>query len=167
MESKTELESKFSNMFIMLLLGIQSNDLDNVKHYLSDELYDKYNEICNNHKKKNEMQLYDEMNVKNISIDLGEIDGYEIANVHIISRYMDYIMDLKTGKKKSGINDHRIEVAHDLIFKRKKGVSKGAIVKCPGCGANLDVNHSGKCEYCGEIYSAESYDFILTSITNL
>jgi len=167
MEGKAELESKFSNMFIMLLLGIQTNNLDDVKHYLSESVYNKYNELCEKHKKNKEMQLYDEMNVKSIGIDLEEDENYDIANVHIVSRYMDYIIDLNTGKKKSGIDDHRIEVEHDLIFKKKKGAHKGAIVKCQGCGANLDVNHSGKCEYCGEIYSAEDYDFILTSITNL
>ena len=167
METYAELESKFSNMFIMLLLGIQTNDLSNVKHYLSEDVYNKYNEICEKHKANNEMQLYDEMNVKEIKIDLTEEDYYDIANVHIVSRYMDYILDLNTGKKKSGIDDHRIELDHDLVFKKKKGATKGDVVKCPGCGANLDVNHSGKCEYCGEIYSAQDYDYILTSITNL
>ncbi len=167
MEGKAELESKFSNMFIMLLLGIQTNDLDNVKHYLSEDVYNKYSDICEEHKNNKEMQLYDEMNVKSIKIDLKEENGYDIAFVNIVSRYMDYVIDLNTGKKKRGVDDHRVEISHDLVFKRKKGASKGAIVKCPGCGANLDVNHSGKCEYCGEIYSAENYDFILTSISNL
>ncbi len=167
MESNAELESKFSNIFIMLLLGIQSNDLSDVKHFLSDEVYNKYAKVCYDHQNKNEMQLYDEMNVKEISVKLEEDLGYEIANVHIVSRYMDYIIDLTTGKKKSGVDDHRVEISHDLVFKKIIGVSKGAVVKCPGCGANLDVNHSGKCEYCGAIYSAETYDFVLTSITNL
>jgi hypothetical protein len=167
MESNAELESKFSNMFIMLLLGIQSNDLDDVKHYLSEDVYNKYLAVCQRHIANNEMQLYDEMNVKQISINLSDEGDYDVAYVHIVSRYMDYIIDLDTGNKKSGINDHRIELDHDLVFKKKKDAVKGAVVKCPGCGANLDVNHSGKCEYCGAIYSAESYDFILTSITNL
>ena len=42
MENDAELKSKFSNIFIMLLLGIQTNNLDDVKHYLSDDLYNKY-----------------------------------------------------------------------------------------------------------------------------
>ena len=167
MNSNTELESKFSNMFIMLLLGIQTNNLDDVKHYLSDDVYNHYLDICNKHIENNEMQLYDEMNVKEIKVNLSTEENYEVANVHLVSRYMDYIIDINTGKKKSGVDDHRVEIEHDLVFKKKMGVVKGAVVKCPGCGANLDVNHSGKCEYCGEIYSAESYDYILTSITNL
>ena len=168
MEVEAELKSKFSNIFIMLLLAIQNNDIDNVKHYLSDELYEKYNDRCSKLKDKNEMQLYDEANVKNIEIVKEyEEDDYDICEVVINSRYMDYIIDLNTGNKVSGVDDHRLEIKHDLIFKKKKGAVKGNVVKCPGCGANLDVNFSGKCEYCGTVHSAESYDYILTSITNL
>ena len=152
----------------MLLLAIQNNDIDNVKHYLTDDLYEKYNDRCLELKEKNYMQLYDEANVKKIEImDSGTKDDSEVYIVLLTSRYMDYILDLDTGKKVSGIDDHRIEKDHTLIFERKIGVHKGNVVKCPGCGANLDVNATGRCEYCGTIHSAESYDFILTSITNL
>jgi hypothetical protein len=169
MEVEAELKSKFSNIFIMLLLAIQNNDIDNVKHYLTDELYEKYSKRCEELKKKNQMQLYDEANVKKIEIfDSGtDDDGNEVYVIFLTSRYMDYIIDLNTGKKISGVDDHRVEKDHDLIFKRKIGVHKGNVVKCPGCGANLDVNATGRCEYCGTIHSAESYDFILTSITGL
>ena len=68
MEVEAELKSKFSNIFIMLLLAIQNNDIDNVKHYLTDELYEKYSKRCEELKKKNQMQLYDEANVKKIEI---------------------------------------------------------------------------------------------------
>lgn len=168
MEVEAELKSKFSNIFIMLLLAIQNNDIDNVKHYLSDELYEKYNNRCLELKEKNYMQLYDEANVKEIDIiNTYEDDDYEICEVYIHSRYMDYILDLNSGNKVSGVDDHRLEIDHNLVFKKKRGVSKGNVVKCPGCGANLDVNFSGKCEYCATVHSAESYDYILTSITNL
>ena len=162
-----ELKGKFSNIFIKLLLGIQLSDLDDVKHFLSDELYEKYNKICEEHKFKNEAQMYDEMNVKSIDIKLSEDEEYDIANVHIVSRYMDYILDLNIGKKKSGIDDRRVEIEHDLVFKKNKGAKRGAVVKCAGCGANLDANNSGKCDYCGTIHSAIDYDYILESITNL
>ena len=162
-----ELKGTFSNIFIKLLLGIQLCDLEDVKHFLSDELYDKYSKICEEHKQKNEAQMYDEMNVKSIDYSLSEDEEYDIANVHIISRYMDYILDLNSGKKKKGIDDHRVEIEHDLVFKKKKGKERASVVKCEGCGANLDANNTGKCEYCGTIHSAINYEYVLFSITNL
>lgn len=162
-----ELKGKFSNIFIKLLLGIQMRDLEDVKHLLSDDLYNKYNDICQRLIERNEAHMYDEMNVKSISIKTSSDEEYDIANVHIVSRYMDYIMDVNTGKKKSGIDDHRVEIEHDLVFKKEKGAKRGSVVKCAGCGANLDANNSGVCDYCGTVHSAIEYDYILTSITNL
>lgn len=162
-----ELKGTFSNIFIKLLLGIQMRDLEDVKHFLGDELYEKYNNQIEEYKSKNITRMFDEMNVKSIDISLKSNGEYDIANVHIVSRYMDYIYDLNKGKKISGIDDRRIEVDHDLVFMKKLGAEKGAVVKCSGCGANLDANNSGKCEYCGTIHSAIDYDYVLESITNL
>ena len=54
-----------------------------------------------------------------------------------------------------------------LTFKKRKDAIRGISVKCGGCGVSLDVNHSGICPYCGAVTSAASYDYVLTSITNL
>ena len=168
MESDLELKSKFSNIFIMLLLSIQNGDIDNVKHFLTDELYDKYKQIVDLHKSNNEMHFYDEANVKEISLSKRyKDDEFDVIEVDLTSRYMDYIIDLNTGKKKSGVDDHRVEINHRLVFKKKLNAVRGEVVKCAGCGANLDVNFTGKCEYCGTVHSAEDYDYILYSITNL
>ena len=80
---------------------------------------------------------------------------------------MNYFINLDTGKTVRGVDNRREENTHTLIFKKRTDAVKGAVVKCAGCGANLDVNFTGKCEYCGTIHSAEKYDYILTSITNL
>lgn len=168
MESDLELKSKFSNIFIMLLMSIQTGDIDNVKHFLCDDLYNKYKKVCDEHKKKNEMQFYDEANVKTITLsNKYKEDNFDVIEVDLTSRYMDYIIDLNTGNKKSGIDDHRVEINHKLVFKKRFDAVRGEVVKCAGCGANLDVNFTGKCEYCGTVHSAESYDYVLYSITNL
>ena len=168
MENDLELKSKFSNIFIMLLLAIQTGDLDNVKHFLSDELYEKYKTMIDEDKRRNEMHCFDEANVKSIAIHKRYVEGeYEIVKVFLTSRYMDYYINLDTGKTVRGVDDHREEKDHVLVFKKRTDAVKGAVVKCAGCGANLDVNFTGKCEYCGTVHSAEDYDYILYSITNL
>ena len=45
MKTDNELISKFSNIYIMLLYSIMTNDISRVKHYLSDNLYHKYKYI--------------------------------------------------------------------------------------------------------------------------
>ena len=168
MDNDLELKSKFSNIFIMLVLAIQTDDLDNVKHFLTDELYNKYKEMADGDRARGEMHCFDEANVKAINITKRTTEGeYEVVEVSLTSRYMNYYINLETGKTVRGIDYCREELSHTLVFKKRSDAVKGAVVKCEGCGANLDVNFTGKCEYCGTIHSAEKYDYILTSITNL
>jgi hypothetical protein len=167
MESDEELKSKFSNIFIMLLYSISTNDLDRVKHFLTQEMIDKYQKVIDTNINRKETVLFDELNVKTISITGKEIkDDYEYVYVDLTSRFMNYYLD-DDGNYLRGNNKRRDENNHRLVFRKKVGTSSNVVVKCPGCGANIDANFSGKCEYCGMTYSAENYDYQLESITNL
>ena len=169
MNNQEYLVGLFSKIFIKFLSGIMMNDLKEVRHYLSDDLYNKYQSMVDDNISNNEIHCYDELNIKSISITSIEYDQtYEIVHASITSRYMDYYADKETLKYKRGVNDHRIEINHDLVFKKLKDVGdRPAVIKCPRCGANIDVNKSGKCDYCGNIYSALNYEYILCEVTNL
>ena len=161
-----ELISKFSNIYIMLLYSIMTNDIERVKHFLSNDLYNKYKIIVDNHIKNNETQMYDELNVYKINIENTQIhDNKEIINVKLISRYMDYIIDNQTKKIKNGINTHRIEKTNYLVFEKViNNNDKKIIHTCPNCGANLDINYNGICSYCKQSIKLNEEDYILVSL---
>lgn len=164
---KSELISKFSNVYIMLLYSIMTEDMERVKHFLTDELYNKYKGIVDNNIKNNEIQMYDELNVAKINIISEKIiDNKEVVTVKLISKYMDYIVDKQTGGYKRGNNTSRVENTNILVFEKKLDVKdKNNIFKCPNCGASLDINFMGKCPYCKMVVNLTNYDYILTSIT--
>ena len=164
--SNDELISKFSNIYIMLLYAIMTNDIKRVKHFLSDDLYNKYKNIVDSHIQNNETQMYDELNVYKINIENVErTNDKEIFTVKLISRYMDYIIDNKTKKFKSGVNTHRIEKTHILIFEKNNvNNTLKTIHKCPNCGANLDINYNGVCSYCKKSVDLSEEDYILVDI---
>ena len=161
-----ELISKLSNIYIMLLYSIMTNDINRVKHYLSDELYNKYKNIVDNHISNNETEMYDELNVYKFNIVKREIlDNKEIITVNLISRYMNYVMDNETKKIKSGVNTNRIEKQHTLVFEKViNNLDSKIIHKCPNCGANLDINYKGVCEYCNNSVDLSNEDYILIQI---
>lgn len=37
------------------------------------------------------------------------------------------------------------------------------MMKCPSCGATLEVNKSGRCPYCHGIFDLDDYNWILDS----
>ena len=169
METDVELKSKFSNIFIMLLFGVMSNDLDNVRHFLGKDIYQKYQGIINQNIKNNETQMFDEFNVKSIEIvSKKEFNDYYLVEVNIFSRYMDYVIDSDTKEYKRGINDRRVEKKNVLKFKKlKNDVQRSSVIKCEYCGANMDINFNGKCEYCGQFVDVTSYDYLLVDISTV
>ena len=79
-----ELIGKFSNIYIMLLYSIMTNDIERVRHFLSNDLYNKYKTIINNHINNDETEMFDELNVHKIDIISKEIiDNKEIITVRL------------------------------------------------------------------------------------
>ena len=162
-------ESKFKtyvdNVFIKLHMAVVTKNLEDIKHFVSEEIYNKYQKIVENLNQKHLIQMYDEINVAQTDIlNYKVTDTYMIIEVNLISRYLDYLMD-EDGNYISGDTDVRSEKSNHLIFTKKINYKETQTVrKCPGCGASIDVNASGKCDYCGTIYNLEEKDWVLTSI---
>jgi len=154
--------SRVDHIFIMLLDAIMQRDISSVKHYLSDEIYNKYNSIVSDYKSKNITRLFDEMNVKTSRItNINITDDYIDIDVSLTSRYMDYFID-NNGNYVSGINDHRIEIINSLTFRKKRNSKElKEARRCPNCGKTLDINHSGICPYCNGTFNLSDYDYIL------
>ena len=164
--SESGFIAKVDNAFTMLYSAFMMGDLTKVKHKISDEVEKEYQEKIDELNKNNYRRVFHEFNIKSTEItSIEEDDEYYIINIHIVSRYMDYVVNKADFSFVSGINDHRIEKDNYLTFKKKKNSKiENAARKCPACGANINVNSSGKCPYCGSIYDTENYDWVLTNI---
>ena len=108
--------TKVNNIFVKLHTAIILNDLESVKHFLNNDVYEKYKRILENLNLHNEQQMFDELNVKKTFIENIEILEDKInITVKIISRYMDYIIDKNTLEYIRGNNTRRIEKNNYLI----------------------------------------------------
>ncbi|MBR4178777.1 MAG: TIM44-like domain-containing protein [Bacilli bacterium] len=162
--NETTFISKVDHIFIMLLSAIMDNDLSSVKHYLSEEVYNNFNNLVETYKEKNYIRLFDEMNVKSTEITDYSYDGEKInIYVTLISRYMDYYVD-DNGDYVKGINDHRIETKHKIIFTKYLNTKELTEKRCPNCGNTLNLNSTGVCPYCKQIINMKDYDYIITKL---
>lgn len=168
MEENSELISKFSHIFIMLHYSIMSNNLKRVKSFLGNDLYNYYQKMIDNNIKNNETEMFDELNVKNVDIlEKNEFEDKYQIKVKLVSRYMDYFVDSDTLEYKRGINDHRIEKEHILVFEKKKSATTSSVITCPSCGANLNVNSSSVCPYCNSNIDLTGSSYQLISLETL
>lgn len=167
--NETMFIAKINNIFVKLLTSIMTDKLEEVKHFLSTEVYTYAQSVINEAKSLNGTHMFDEINIKDSMITdyIVNKDVYQI-NVYLQSKYMDYIIDLSNSKIIRGNNNHRIDVNYNLTFTKKiKTLNQEVVRRCPGCGAPLSVNTSGLCEYCGSTYNQEDYDWILNKITRI
>jgi len=166
--SESTFKSKVDNMFVMLHTAIMLEDLHRVDHFIGNEVYDKYDKKIKELKTSNLRQMYEELNVKSTTILSSEVIKDKIAvKILIVSRYKDYLMDKSTGECVSGNNRSRVEKNNYLTLEKSVDAQNLDVVrKCPACGANMNINESGKCEYCGTIFNVEDYDWIITEINN-
>ena len=67
--SEAKFKSKVDNIFIQLYTGVMKQDLEKIKHFLSDEVYAKYSQKINALQAANQIQIYDELNVSNTNIN--------------------------------------------------------------------------------------------------
>ena len=96
-------KTKVDNIFVKLYTCIMKGNLTDVRHFISEELYNNYINKINELISHNKRQMYDEINVKNTMIINRKIlEDKEIIDVEIVSRYMDYIIDINTGDLISG-----------------------------------------------------------------
>jgi len=160
--------TKADHIFIMILSAIMENDLSSVKHYLSEDVYNHFDELVKSYEKDKVIRLFDEMNVKSTDIVNYTVEDNNLnIKVLLVSRYMDYFID-EDGEFKSGINDHRIELEHHITFtKRLDAKDLDELRRCPSCGHSLDINASGLCQYCGQTIDMSDYDYIITEIDNI
>ena len=130
--SESKFKTYVDNVFIQLHMAVVTKELENVKHFLSDEVYNLYKQKVDNLTQRHLIQMYDEINVAQT-----EILNYQVTNtdmiikVYILSRYLDYLMD-EDGNYVSGDTDVRSERANYLTFTKKINHKEmGSVRKCP------------------------------------
>lgn len=162
--SVSKFKSKVENMFVQIKLSIVTGKTEKIKHFVNDETYNKIIQKVQNDIQNNRIQLYDELNVSSVDIlNVQDLQDCFKIEVNVFSKALEYYISRDTRKYISGDTNVRVEKNNRLVFEKKKNAKMlGITRKCPSCGADIDINRSGKCEYCGTIFDLQNYDWIIT-----
>ena len=146
-------------------MAIVTKQLENIRHFVSQSVYEMLEKKVNTLDEKHLIQMYDEINVAETKIlNYAVEDNKIVIKLNIISRYIDYLID-ESGNYVSGNMSSRIQKNNYLTFTKSINCQQAKNVnRCPGCGASIDVNASGKCPYCGTIYNLQDTNWILSEI---
>ncbi|MEA4925436.1 MAG: TIM44-like domain-containing protein [Syntrophomonadaceae bacterium] len=160
--------SKINNMFIQLQEAWMEKDWKRVRPFESDELFNMHNKQLQEYIRNNTTNVIEKIGILDTEIrDYHDNGATETLDVYIRVRMHDYIIDDETRKIVEGDANQEIIMEYLLVMTRKKGVKTNiakstTITSCPNCGANVSINASGECEYCGSIVSSGDFDWLLT-----
>lgn len=164
--TEAKFKTKVDNMYIQIFTAVMKQDLIRVKHFLSEELYSKFEKKVEELQNKNLMQIYGELNVSDTNIiNASESDDEFEIEVKLLTKYLDYKIDKNTKKMVSGNSEVRTEEYKKIILtKTKNAKSLGIARTCQSCGANMDLNFNGRCPYCGTVFELKKYDWVIKDI---
>ena len=162
--------SKVNNMFIQLQDAWMEKDWKRVRPFESDELFNMHNKQLQEYIRNNTTNMIEKIGILETEIrDYHDNGVTETLDVYMRVRMNDYIVDDETRKVVEGNAHQEITMEYMLVMARKKGVKtrmaeNTTVTSCPNCGANVSINASGECEYCGSVVSNGDFDWVLTRL---
>ena len=158
--------TKVNNIVIKYFSSITLNELKRVDHFVSDKVYEVGSRIAKEAEDSGNIHMFDEFNIRDSKIiRIEETNDAYFIYVNMSIRYMDYLMNKVSNVVTGGDNHSRVLHPMTMIFKKyKKATEQNLVRTCPTCGASLNTNDTGVCEYCHTVYDQEDHDWVLDDI---
>ncbi len=158
--------AKINNIVIKYFNSITLNEMKKIDHFVSDKVYAMGEKLVQEADKNGNIQMFDEFNIRKSRINKIEVDNeavYIYVDMNLL--YMDYLINKASGIVVKGDNHTRVVHPMTMVFKKYKHAKEQVYVKtCPNCGASLNPNNTGICEYCHSVYDQEDHDWYLEDI---
>lgn len=156
-----QLEIEAFNIYKEIQFAWMNFDEEKIQKLTTDEMYNMYLMQLDTLKVKNQKNImYDIKYIGSRIINRHEENGQETITMNMQVSCYDFIIDAKTNKVVRGIATKLNHYSYEITFVRT--CEKIDIKNCPQCGAPVDVNNSGKCEYCKSTLVSKNYTLVMS-----
>lgn len=164
--------TRFAHAFLKIQQAWQAQDIDQVRHFVSDHLYERFSLQI---QEQREFGYRDQMSdIQLKDYQLAEADPnsvFDVLTVCVTASLIDVRVSIQDGSYISG-NKRPTTFTEFWSFVRRQGVSSGdrdggGLMEgfCPSCGDAMQMNQIGQCESCGAVSRGGEYDWVLAEIT--
>lgn len=171
--SVSQMKTKLNNLYVQLQKCWCDKELEPLRPYLTDELYNQSERQIDELRKAKQTP-----HVERISVLGDELRGYfqrdgmDHIIVELSTRITTYTTDDETGEVVRGNPNLEKFMTYEWDVCRTSGVKTGEadpmqVVNCPNCGAPVNVNMSARCPYCDSVITLSEHDWVLYSIKAL
>ncbi len=171
--SPSEFREKLSNLYVRFQNEWQRKDISSLRPYLTDAMFAQMDRQLDNYRRSCQTNYVERIAVLGVDL-LGwkEENGYDVMVARLNTRIVDYVKDDRTGRIIRGSNTREKFMTYEWSLIRTAGVmtrhSSGTTSQtCPYCGANVDINQSAVCEYCGSVLHTDTFDWAVSNIKGI
>ena len=161
-----DFNSYVKDVFMNIQDAWTNGKWEKARPFETDHLFGMHNFWIEKYKKENMRNVLENIKVNDIKVCRIETDKYyDSITLRIFAEMKDYTVSLTGGfSKPSGVATRKF--SEYWTFVRRSGVNPKhlSVKECPNCGAELNINMSGVCEYCSSKISSGEFSWVLSMI---
>lgn len=154
------------DIFVRIENAWMNFDLESVRDCITDEMFNMYESQLTSMEMKGEQNIMKGFNKINYCITdaTKENNMLEIKARYYVEFY-DYIINKETKKVLRGNSSRKIKMVYEFTF--IKDIENNKLDKCPNCGAPININSAGICEYCNSKLVDDSKNWVMSKKVSL
>ena len=171
--SEQEILEKVANQYVQMQNCWQDKNWEPMRAIMTDALWSQLNRQLEAIKRNGQTNY-----VERIAVLGTRFVGYHADEVNdnlvieLRTRITDYTVNDETGAVVSGSKTAEKFMTYEWTLIRSVDKKTGekedmSDPHCPNCGAPVAINHSAKCEYCGQVLSTDDYDWTISAIRGI
>lgn len=168
-----QFRDKVSNLYIQFQNAWQKKDLSPLRPYLTDTYYSQMDNQLDRYRQIHQTNMVERIAVlKTELLGWKQESGFDVMSVKLDTRIVDYVVDDNTGNIVRGSKTAEKFMTYEWTLVRTTGVTTSRSTgttgqTCPYCGANVNINQSAVCEYCGSVLTTDKFDWAVSNIKAL
>lgn len=154
------------NIYIRIEEAWMNFELDKVRDIITDEMFNMYESQLTSMEMKGEQNIMKDFKLLNSAITNASLQNnmLQVTTRYVIEFY-DYIIKKDTKQVVRGNSNRKIRMVYEMTFIEK--LEKTKLDKCPNCGAPIDMNSSGICEYCNSKIVDDNTEWVMSKKVSL
>lgn len=168
-----QFRDKVSNLYVQFQNAWQKKDLSPLRPYLTDTYYSQMDNQLERYRQSRQTNMVERIAVlKTELLGWKQESGLDEMVVKLETRIVDYVVDDATRNIVRGSKTAEKFMTYEWTLVRTTGVNTSRSTgttgqTCPYCGANVNINQSAVCEYCGSVLTTDTFDWAVSNIKAL
>lgn len=161
-----ETEARMRHIFMEVQQAWTTLQWERVRPFEADNIFQMHQYWINEYRRQQMRNVLENIQIARvIPVKISTDAFYDSITVRIYASMIDYTVNAQ-GERVCGDPNRTRPFTEYWTFMRRRGVKSNnkSSEQCPNCGAALNINMAGVCEFCGGKVTSGEFDWVLSRI---